>query len=167
VKETTARQDESLAATVQQRVNGMFKKILVPTDGSPLSDKAVDAAIKFAKKIKADIVAISVAEPLSFVVLTDGAVTIDLEAYEKKACEQAQQHVQRVENAARTANVRCETVTALSFNPYEEIINAANAHHCDIIFMASHGRKGLNRLLVGSETQKVLTHSTIPVLVFR
>jgi len=72
-----------------------------------------------------------------------------------------------VADAAKQAGVACETVTAQSFNPYEEIIEVAKKYQCDAIFMASHGRRGLNRLFLGSETQKVLAHSDIPVLVLR
>jgi nucleotide-binding universal stress UspA family protein len=145
----------------------MFQKILVPTDGSALSELAENAAIKLAKELGASIVAISVAEPVPITAVADGVVVVDIEAYEQQARALAQQHVERVANGATVVNVPCETVTALSFSPYEEIIEAAKTHHCDVILMASHGRKGLNKLLLGSETQKVLAHSTIPVLVFR
>lgn len=146
----------------------MFQTILVPTDGSPLSERAVDAAIDFAKQVHGKIIAISVAEPAPFVALSEGgAIPGDLEVYEEKARQVAQHRVQRVAAAASVANVPCETVTALSFSPYEEIIKAADQFNCDVIFMASHGRRGLSKLFVGSETQKVLAHSTIPVLVFR
>jgi nucleotide-binding universal stress UspA family protein len=75
--------------------------------------------------------------------------------------------VQRVADAAKSAGVPCETVALLSYSPYEEIIQTAEKFRCDLIFMASHGRRGLTRLFLGSETQKVLAHSTIPVLVYR
>jgi nucleotide-binding universal stress UspA family protein len=146
----------------------MFHTILVPTDGSPLSDKAVDGAIEFAKQIHGKIVTISVAEPAPFVALSEGgAIPGDLEAYEEQALEVARHRVQRVAAAAATAGIPCETVATISPSPYEEIIRAAEQFRCDIIFMASHGRRGLSRLFVGSETQKVLAHSTIPVLVYR
>jgi nucleotide-binding universal stress UspA family protein len=145
----------------------MFKTILVPTDGSPLSDKAVDAAIELAKRMGSKLVGISVAEPVPYVALAEGALASDLEVFESHARELAQAHVQKMAEAASAANVPCDTVTAFSFSPYEEIINAADKFHCDVIFMASHGRRGLQRLFVGSETQKVLAHTSIPVLVFR
>jgi nucleotide-binding universal stress UspA family protein len=146
---------------------GMFTTILVPTDGSPLSDKAVDAAIDLAKEMGSRLVGISVAQPLPYVALAEGAIASDLEQFEVQAREMAQAHVQKMAEAASAANVPCDTMTALSFSPYEEIINAANRFRCDLIFMASHGRSGLQRLFVGSETQKVLAHTSLPVLVYR
>lgn len=145
----------------------MFKTILVPTDGSPLSTKAINAAIEFAQSNGGKIVGLSVAEPYPYTPLTDGSITVDAHNYEAKMRELAQMHVQRIADAAQAANIPCETCVRQSFSPYEEIISVANKYDCEIIFMASHGRKGLSRLFVGSETQKVLAHSTIPVLVFR
>jgi nucleotide-binding universal stress UspA family protein len=82
-------------------------------------------------------------------------------------CDLAQQNVQKVADAAKANDVQYETTIAESPTPYEAIINAARNYQCDVIFMASHGRKGLSRLFVGSETQKVLAHCTLPVLVIR
>ncbi|GAB3550346.1 universal stress protein [Noviherbaspirillum agri] len=145
----------------------MFKCILVPTDGSPLSDKAVNAAMEFAKSQEARIVVLSVAEPYPFSPLSEVAFTDERRVYEDKAREVAEQHVQKVQAAANAMNVPCEAVVTQSFSPFEDIITAAREHNCDAIFMASHGRKGLSKLFVGSETQKVLANSTIPVMVFR
>lgn len=145
----------------------MFKTILVPTDGSPLADQAIKAAVEFAQSSGGKIVGLSVAEPYPYAPLTDGTVTVDARGYEEKMREMAQTHVQKIADAAQAANVPCETCVRQSFSPHEEIISVANEYHCEIIFMSSHGRKGLSRLFVGSETQKVLAQSTIPVLVFR
>ena len=145
----------------------MFKTILVPTDGSHLSDKAIDAAIEFAKINGSKIIGLSVAEPYPFSPLAESTVAAESATYEQKMQELAQLHVQKIADLALTSNVPFETATALSFSPYEEIIKAAKKFNCDVVFMASHGRKGLNKLFLGSETQKVLAHSTIPVLVFR
>lgn len=147
----------------------MFKRILVPTDGSPLSEKAIDAAVEFAYANGGEIVAISVAEPYAYPLLAEGSATlpVDTKEYEERVQELAQQYVQQVARHAQASNVACKTMVALSFRPYEEIIHAAKEFDCDVIFMASHGRKGLNKLFLGSETQRVLTHSTLPVLVFR
>lgn len=90
-----------------------------------------------------------------------------LSLYEKQMQKYAQMHVDKVAEAAVKAGIPCTTHVAQSFAPYDEIIKAANKYQCDVIVMASHGRKGLNKLFIGSETQKVLAHSTIPVLVFR
>lgn len=145
----------------------MFKTILVPTDGSALSDKAVAAAIEFAKINGAKIIGLSVAEPYPFPVLAEAGISADPTVFDKKMLELARQHVQKVESAAKAAGVRCETATAQSFTPYEEIVNAAKKFGCDAIFMASHGRKGIDKLFIGSETQRVLAHSSIPVMVLR
>jgi nucleotide-binding universal stress UspA family protein len=145
----------------------MFKTILIPTDGSDLSEKAINAAIEFAKFSDAKIIGLSVAQPYPFAPLAESSMASDPAIYEENMRALAQQHVNDIADAANKADVRCETFIAQSFNPYEEIVKAANNFGCDIIFMASHGRKGLSRLFVGSETQKVLAHTTIPVLVFR
>ncbi|MFC5472829.1 universal stress protein [Paraherbaspirillum soli] len=145
----------------------MFKTILVPTDGSRLSDKAIDKAIEFAKYNSSKIVALSVAEPYPFSPMAESTMATDPGTYEENMLALAQQNVQKVADAAKTAGVQCETLTAQAFNPDEEIINAAEKYHCDVIFMASHGRSGLSRLFLGSKTQRVLAHSTIPVLVLR
>jgi nucleotide-binding universal stress UspA family protein len=144
----------------------MYKKILVPTDGSELSEQAVAAAIDFARASNAEIVAFSVAEPFPLVA-AEGAMVIDLGIELEQRRQIAQQNVDRVAQAAKAAGVSCNTATAYSVLPHEEIINAANENKCDLIFMASHGRHGLSRLLAGSVTQKVLAHSIIPVLVLR
>lgn len=145
----------------------MFKTILVPTDGSPLADKAINAAIEFAQTSGGKIIGLSVAEPYPYTPMTDGSVAVDANAYEDKMREMAHLHVQKIANAAQAANVPCEICVRQSFRPYEEIISVAISNKCDIIFMASHGRTGLSKLFVGSETQKVLAHTNIPVLVFR
>jgi nucleotide-binding universal stress UspA family protein len=145
----------------------MFKTILVPTDGSPQSEKAATAAVKFAKEVGGKIIGISVVEPHPSALLSDSDFFGSTHGFVEKAHDLAQEYVQKIAAAASVANVPCETVAVHSARPYEEIIKAANKSNCDIIFMASDGRKGLAGLFVGSETQKVLAHSTIPVLVFR
>lgn len=145
----------------------MFKTILVPTDGSPLSDKAISAAIEFSKLAGGKIVALSVAEPYPFSPLHESASVIEATNYDEQMRARAQQIVDKVAELAKAANISCETCVTLSFSPYEEIIKIAKRYDCDAVFMASHGRKGLNKLFLGSETQKVLAHSIIPVLVYR
>lgn len=145
----------------------MYRKILVPTDGSALSDKAINAAIEFAKNHPGCIiVGFSVAEPLSFNQIE--ALTKSGES-DHMVREQlsAQFRVNRIAELAKTANVPCETVVAQSSKPHEEIVRAAEQYDCDCIFMASNGRKGLNKLFIGSETQKVLAIAQVPVLVYR
>ncbi|MET3134856.1 nucleotide-binding universal stress UspA family protein [Oxalobacteraceae bacterium GrIS 1.11] len=145
----------------------MFKTILLPTDGSELSDKASATAIEFAQLNQAKIVAISVVQPFPYSPMGDGGVVLDAGLYEKQMQEVAQHNIDKVGAAARAANVPFEGVVALSLSPYEEIVAAAATHQCDIILMASHGRTGLNKLFLGSETQKVLAHTTLPVMVLR
>jgi nucleotide-binding universal stress UspA family protein len=145
----------------------MFKHLLVPTDGSPLSAKAAQAAVNFASEVGARITALSVAEPFPYSALSESAFLADQTRYQQQAQDHARRHVNEVSEVARAAGVPCETRVASSFSPYEEIVRLADELGCDAIFMASHGRKGINRLFLGSETQKVLAHSTLPVMVFR
>lgn len=144
----------------------MYKKILVPTDGSDLSAQAVAAAVDFARGSGAEIVALSVAEPY-LVASAESAMAIDVGAEMEQRRQAAQQNVDRVAQAAQAAGVPCSTVTAVSPVPHEEIINVATERNCDLIFIASHGRRGLSRLFAGSVAQNLLAHSSIPVLVLR
>lgn len=145
----------------------MFKTILVPTDGSERSDKAITTAVDYARHCGARLIGISVAEPYPFSPLAESAMAIDPAIYEENVKALANQHIQKIASAAAAAGVPCDTEIVMSFNPDEEIVKAAQTHGCDAIFMASHGRSGLSRMFLGSKTQKVLAHSTIPVLVLR
>ncbi|ANB17730.1 universal stress protein [Dokdonella koreensis] len=143
----------------------MFKKILVPTDGSALSHKAIAGAVELATALGAGLVGYCGAEAyaLSFAEYT----LVDPEQFRAQALAGAQRHANAVARAAAAAGVPCETAAAPCDTVWSGIIEAATAHGCDLILMASHGRRGLSAALLGSETQKVLTHSTIPVLVYR
>lgn len=145
----------------------MFKTILLPTDGSELSDKATVTAIQFAKLNQAKIVGISVVQPFPFSPMSDGGAVFDARQYEREMHEAAQHNLDKIGVAAREANIPFEGVVALAVSPYEQIVETAAKYQCDIIMMASHGRKGLNKLFLGSETQKVLAHTTLPVMVLR
>lgn len=145
----------------------MFKNILLPTDGSDLAVKATETAVRFAQVHGARIVAISVAQPFPFVPLTDGAVVPDAEVFETQITTAAQANINKVATACAAASVPFEGIVSNSHTPYKDIVDAAQKHNCDIILMASHGRGGLSKLLLGSETQKVLAHTTLPVLVLR
>lgn len=145
----------------------MFTSILFPTDGSPLSDQAAQTAIAFAQLNQAKLVAVSVVQPFPFSPMADGGIVLDASLYEEQMNESARQALAKIGEAARVANVAFEGVLVLSPSPHEEIVNTAQTHQCDIILMASHGRKGLNKLFVGSETQKVLAHTHLPVMVLR
>lgn len=144
----------------------MFKKILLPTDGSELSDKAIAGAMLMATKLGAAVVGITIVEPYSYSSLSEYRPE-SFDDYEARIDKAARERLARVEDAGKNAGVPVTTSVVKSFSPYEAIIEACNTASCDVIFMASHGRKGLNALLLGSETQKVLTHSTVPVMVYR
>ncbi|MEC5159277.1 nucleotide-binding universal stress UspA family protein [Janthinobacterium sp. CG_23.3] len=145
----------------------MFNTILLPTDGSALSEKATVTAIRFAQLNNAKIIGISVVQPFPFSPMSDGGAVFDAGQYEREMHETAQRNLDKVGVAAREAQVPFEGVVSLSASPYEEIVATAEKYQCDIIMMASHGRKGLNKLFLGSETQKVLAHTTLPVMVLR
>ncbi|MGO4380400.1 universal stress protein [Pseudoduganella sp. RAF53_2] len=145
----------------------MFKSILLPTDGSQLSERATETAVRFAQLNGAKLVAVSVIQPFPLVPMSEAVVVPDAAIFDRHADEYARNCLDRVATAARAAGVPFEGVMTQSATPYEEIVKAAEQHGCDIILMASHGRKGLNKLFLGSETQKVLAHTTLPVLVLR
>jgi len=145
----------------------MFKTILVPTDGSLLSAKAINAAIEFASGNGSKVIGFTVVEPYPISYLAEGSVVIDPDAYDKEMQALAEARVKNIADAAKARGVTVETEIAVSTSPGEEIVKAAEKFHCDVIFMASHGRKGLNKLFVGSETQKVLASTNLPVLVIR
>lgn len=147
----------------------MYKRILVPTDGSALSKKAVKGAIEQAAATGAELVALYVVPryPISYF---EGGISVsdsDVARTEKLWAQQGQAVVDQVEAAARAGGVKAKGVLARSDRVAESVISAARKHKCDLIVMASHGRKGIKRLLLGSETQHVLTHSKLPVLVLR
>lgn len=144
----------------------MFKKILLPTDGSELSAKAIAGGLAFAKALKAGVVGLTVVEPYSYSNLSEYRPET-LDDYEQRVMRVAAERLGHVADAAAQAGVPVETVTVKSYSPFEAIIDTAKSRGCDVIFMASHGRRGLSAVLLGSETQKVLTHSAIPVMVYR
>ena len=144
----------------------MFKKILLPTDGSELSAKAIEGALEFAKTLGATVVGLTVVEPYSYSNLSEYRPET-LDDFEARMSREAAARLSQIANAAAKRGISVETMTAKSFSPFEAIIETAKEKKCDVIFMASHGRKGLSAVLLGSETQKVLTHSKIPVMVYR
>jgi nucleotide-binding universal stress UspA family protein len=145
----------------------MYKKLLVPTDGSDLSALAVTAAIDFARSSGGEIVAFSAAEPYPVMPMVEGAMVLDPGVDSELLLNIARANVEKVARIAEEAGVRCTTATAFAVPAYEGIIKAATDHRCDLIFMASHGRHGLSKLLAGSVTQDVLAHSSLPVMVLR
>lgn len=144
----------------------MFKHILVPTDGSPLSEAAVAHAIEFAKSIGAKVTGLHVIPPFHTFTYDSEMLEDTREQFDKDSQAHAEHFLAKIESMAKEAGVECRTMYVLHDHPYEAIIDTAKEAGCDVIAMASHGRKGMKGLLMGSETQKVLTHSTIPVLVY-
>ena len=147
----------------------MYKHILIPSDGTELSDKAIEAGVEFARESKAKVTGFT-AVPEYQVPTEDEMMArrgVSLAQYEQDARLKAQRTLQRIIDRARAAGVEYEADYALSDRPYEAIIRAAQKHRCDLIFMASHGRRGISALIHGSQTRDVLTHSTIPTLVYR
>ncbi len=146
----------------------MFKHILIPTDGSDLSRKAILYGVQLAKESGAKVTGLTVAEPYRAATMdTVLIVPLDEGDYEEQSRALSEKAMEQVKMAAQAAGVPCETIREVNDQPYRAIIDAAHALGCDLIVMASHGRRGISALLLGSETAKVLTHSTIPVLVYR
>lgn len=149
----------------------MFKHILVPTDGSKLSGKAVATAIALARAVGAKVTGVYVIAPFVPPVYGEGAAYVTAEfnpkRYKEAMAKAARHALAEVEISAESAGVECKTRPVAGDLPWESIIRAAKGGKCDLIVMASHGRRGLAGLLLGSETTKVLTHSRVPVLVCR
>ena len=148
----------------------MYKHILLPTDGSKLSAKAVKQAVQFAKSAGAKVTALHVSPPYR-TLMDDGfvlsAVATLKKRFEEESIKRSNLLLERVKSGAQAAGIDCDCVSVIGDLPYDAIIKQARKAKCDLIMMASHGRKGLASILLGSETAKVLAHSTIPVLVVR
>jgi len=147
----------------------MYEKILVATDGSKLSEKAVSSAISLAALTGASLVALKVVPryPQSYF---EGGLALqaaEVSRIEKQWADEGQSVVDEVKKAAEAQGVKTRALTVKSDVISDAIIATARKHKCDLIVMASHGRRGVKRLLLGSETHQVLTHSHIPVLVLR
>lgn len=145
----------------------MYTHILIPTDGSALSEQAVKQGIAFAKSLKAKVTGLTVSAPFHTFAL-DPMMVSDIPETYKADCEaRAQTFLELVKSLAQAAGVVCAVEHVIADHPYEAIIETAKNRGCDLIFMASHGRRGMSAVILGSETVKVLTHSKIPVLVCR
>jgi nucleotide-binding universal stress UspA family protein len=147
----------------------MYKNILIPTDGSGTAEKAVAAGIEFAREANAKVTWFTAVPeyqlPTEAELMTRHAISQD--EHNKRSREKAEKILAGPAHRSRAAGIACETDYTQSDHPYEAIIAAAKRHGCDLIFMSSHGRKVLPALFFGSETRDVLTHSTIPTLVYR
>lgn len=144
----------------------MYQRILVPTDGSDITAKAVASAISLAKLTGAQLQVLAVKEPFPYSALSEIQPVAPQEFFDAQE-RLAQKRVTQVTEAARAAGVACEGFTVEAAHPWEAIVEQAKSGPCDLIVMASHGRRGMSALLLGSETQKVLTHGSLPVLVVR
>lgn len=145
----------------------MYNRILVPTDGSDVSAAAERAAIAFARANGSEIVALAVGQPQPPIAAAEAAMAIDPGLDDATLLAAANEHARNVAAAADKAGVRCTPLALLDYSPADAILATAASRGCDLIFMGSHGRHGLSRLLAGSVTQKVLADAHVPVLVMR
>jgi nucleotide-binding universal stress UspA family protein len=145
----------------------MFKHILVPVDGSAPSAAVISKSVTYARETGAKLTAIHVIPEFHVLAYQPEMVVDTPELYRKDSETRARELLAKIETEAKEQGVPCHTIFQWGDEPYEVIIAAAKDNGCDMICMASHGRRGVKGLLLGSETQKVLTHSTIPVLVYR
>jgi nucleotide-binding universal stress UspA family protein len=145
----------------------MFKHVLIATDGSELAERAVAQGLELAKAIGAQVTVVTATEPWAAVVTGETALMFPAGDYERGAAEHAAKILGQAMNLARKAGVACDSVHIKEQFPAEGIIAAAKEKGCDLIVMASHGRRGIARLLLGSEATKVLTLSSVPVLICR
>jgi nucleotide-binding universal stress UspA family protein len=147
----------------------MFKHILIPTDGSTVASKAVRAGIRFAKEVGAKVTGYYAIEVIHPRVYGNGYVIDEklIAEFDRRAKEVGEKHLAAMAKLAKSTRVRFESVCGRAVTPYEGIVATARKKRCDAIFMASHGRSGIARLVMGSVTSKVLANSRIPVVVYR
>jgi nucleotide-binding universal stress UspA family protein len=144
----------------------MYKHILFPTDGSDITAKALQQALSLARLTGGQLHTLAVMEPFPYSAISEMQPVPPQEFFDAQQ-RVAQARVKAVQEAAAAAGVACKAHTVEALHPWEAILDHAKAEGCDLIVMASHGRRGVSALLLGSETQKVLTHSNLPVLVVR
>jgi nucleotide-binding universal stress UspA family protein len=145
----------------------MFQHILIPTDGSDLAEKASRYGVTLAKEQGAKITAMIVSRPYHIMTLEPGMLTDTPTAYAKHVADRTRKYLDVVAVAAKAAGVPCDAVSLEHEHPYQAIIETAQNRGCDLIIMASHGRSGMSSIVLGSQTLRVLSHSKIPVLVYR
>jgi nucleotide-binding universal stress UspA family protein len=145
----------------------MFKHILIATDGSDRSERAIRLGVDLAKATGAKVTAVIATWPVPPVYIEGAVLAIENEELKQNARDFAKRCLAVAADSAKAADVVCETVHLIKTRPYEAIVQTAEASHCDLIVMASHGRSGTSALLLGSETQKVMAHTKLPVLVCR
>jgi nucleotide-binding universal stress UspA family protein len=145
----------------------MYRHILIPTDASELSGKAIQHGVALAKSVGAKVLGIAVTVPFHVFAIDPDTLTDTPASYQTRVAATAARHLGQIKNVAAPVGVTCDVISVEHEQPYQAIVDTAKKNGCDLIVMASHGRRGLSALVLGSETVKVLTHSTIPVLVCR
>jgi|KBSMisStandDraft_5_1062788.scaffolds.fasta_scaffold343367_1 nucleotide-binding universal stress UspA family protein len=147
----------------------MYKRILIPTDGSKVARKAITGGIELARELGASVVGYYALEAMDRGFYAEGvsARPATIKQARERLAKEGEEYLAEIDQACEAAGVVCESVISTPASPYQGIIEAARKKRCDLIFMASHGRGALATLLLGSVTQKVLAHSKIPVLVHR
>jgi nucleotide-binding universal stress UspA family protein len=143
----------------------MFKHILLPTDGSELSLRAVDMGLALAGRLGASVYAFHVVAPFPAVTYLAEMIQASQELYTQEAVARAERYLAEVRQRAGKAGVHCDGGHEFDHRPFTAIVGAAAKHHCDLIVMGSHGWRGFDRLLLGSEAHKVILHTDVPVLV--
>jgi nucleotide-binding universal stress UspA family protein len=145
----------------------MFNSVLIATDGSEVAAKAVDAGLRLAKVLKAKVTAVTVTEPWTSVAVGEMGIAFPVEEYEESVAANAKGILDGVTTAAKTVGINCETLHVKDSFPAEGIVETAEKLGCDLIVMASHGRRGIAKLVLGSQAARVLTLASVPVLVCR
>ena len=145
----------------------MFKHILIATDGSALSQKGVEQGLELAKALGAKALLVTVSEPWTSYVSGEMAISFPVQEYEEQVKASAGKVLAGAVAAAQKAGVSCETLHVKDKVPADGIVDAAKERGCDLIVMSSHGRRGISRVLLGSQANNVVTHSSIPVLICR
>jgi nucleotide-binding universal stress UspA family protein len=158
----------TFSAGINESAEGvMYKHILIPTDGSTLSSKALDQSLAFAKEAGAKVTVLMATEPFHLFAIVPDQIAATRGEYEREALAHAVRHLAAAEQKSRSLGVSCDTLVVENAHPYDAIITTAVEKGCDLIAMASHGRRGVSAIVLGSETLKVLTHSRTPILIYR
>ncbi|MEQ1614326.1 MAG: universal stress protein [Hyphomicrobiaceae bacterium] len=145
----------------------MFKNILIATDGSALAQKGVDQGFALAKALGAKVLLVTVTEPWTSYVSGEMAISFPVKEYEDQAASNAAKVLAGLADSATKQGIACDTLHVKDRVPAEGIVETAKARSCDLIVMSSHGRRGLSRVLLGSQANNVVTHSSVPVLICR
>ena len=145
----------------------MYRNLLIASDGSEFAEKAVTQGLALAKQLNARVTAVTVTEPLPSILAAEATSTFPLEFYASAAKSNAEDILSQIRERADQTGVKCDTAHVADRFPAEGILEAAESRECDLIVMASHGRRGIAKLLLGSQTMRVLNSSSTPVLVCR